>query len=139
MLPLPARSPFEGGRIVVTRFYCPDSDLVVKGQFEVTTPFAQLNDEQIQFVETFVRCEGKLNRMEGELGLSYPTIRGRLHEVIRTLGYEPGKEDAPAVNAPDRSRILEALRNGSLSFDEAMSMLAGTTSTQTIDDGEVKL
>jgi hypothetical protein len=30
--------------------------------------------------------------MEDELGLSYPTIRNRLHEVIRALGFEPGGE-----------------------------------------------
>lgn len=135
MLPLPIRSPFDGGRIVVTRFYCPDSNLVVKGQFEVTTPFAQLSDEQIQFVETFVRCEGKLNRMEGELGLSYPTIRSRLHDVIRTLGYEPGRDEPPAVDIPDRRRILEALNNGSLSFDEAMAILSGTN--RSIDQGDI--
>lgn len=124
MLPLPARSPFDGGRIVVTRFYCPDSDLSVEGKFEVQAPFAQLSPEQIAFVETFVRCEGRLNRMEGELSLSYPTIRSRLHEVIRALGYEPGKDEAPTP--PDRHMILDELNAGNLSFDEAMEMLKGT-------------
>lgn len=130
MLPLPTRSPFDGGPIIVTRYYCPESDIVVKGQFEVTTPLAQLSEEQIQFVQTFVRNEGKLNRMEGELGLSYPTIRSRLHEVIRALGYEPGKEE-PAPAVPDRKRILEALNKGDLSFEEAMEMLAGNTTQST--------
>lgn len=121
MLPLPARSPFDGGRIVVTRFYCPDSDLSVEGKFEVQAPFAQLSPEQLAFVETFVRCEGKINRMESELSLSYPTIRSRLHEVIRALGYEPGKDEAPAP--PDRRKVLDELNAGNLSFDEAMEML----------------
>ena len=83
MQTLPGSSPFDDGDIVVTRFYCPGSDVTVEGRFEVAIPFAQLNQEQLQFVETFVKCEGKLSRMEGELGLSYPTIRNRLHEVIR--------------------------------------------------------
>lgn len=123
MLPLPARSPFDGGRIIVTRFHCPDSDLTVEGQFEVAMPFAQLSMEQIKFVETFVRCEGKLNRMEGELSLSYPTIRSRLHEIIRALGYEPGKDEPVALDDSNRKRILEELDAGRLSFDEAMAML----------------
>lgn len=139
MLSLPARSPFDGGRIVVTRFYCPDSDLVVKGQFEVTTPFAQLSDEQIRFVETFVRCEGKLNRMEGELSLSYPTIRSRLHEVIRALGYEPGKDEPAPAETPDRRRILEALNSGDLSFDEVMAMLVGSGADSAGEQGAVSL
>lgn len=139
MLPLPTRSPFDGGRIIVTRFYCPDSDLVVKGQFEVTTPFVQLSGEQIQFVETFVRCEGKLNRMEGELSLSYPTIRSRLHDVIRALGYEPGKDEPAPIESPDRRRILEALNSGDLGFDEAMAMLAGNKADSANEQGEVSL
>jgi hypothetical protein len=123
MIPLPARSPFDGGPIVVTRFLCPDSDLTVEGQFEVVVPFAQLSAEQIRFVETFVRCEGKLNRMEGELSLSYPTIRSRLHEIIRAMGYEPGKDEPVTVGDPSRRAILEDLDAGRLSFDEALSLL----------------
>ncbi len=124
MLPLPTRCPLTGGEIIVTRIYCPDADVSIDGRFAVAEPpFAQLTPEQIQFVEIFVRNEGKLNRMEEDLGLSYPTIRSRLHDVIRALGYEPGKEEAAA--AVDRKQVLAELEAGSLSFDEAMQKLAG--------------
>jgi hypothetical protein len=125
MIPLPTRDPFSGGEIVVTRFYCPENGLTVEGQFAVTAPFAQLSQEQLQFVETFVRCEGKLNRMESDLGLSYPTIRTRLHEIIRALGYEPGKEEAPPPSENDRRRVLEQLYAGRVSFDDALRSLQG--------------
>lgn len=125
MLPLPARSPFDGGRIIVTRFYCPDSDLNVEGQFEVTRPFATLSEEQIKFVELFVRSEGKLNRMEVEMGVSYPTVRTRLNEVIRALGYEPGKEEPVQLSEEQRRRILQDLDAGTLGYDEAMALLKG--------------
>ena len=42
----------------------------------------RLSPEQLAFAETFIRCEGKLNRMETEMGLSYPTLRARLNELI---------------------------------------------------------
>lgn len=124
MLPLPTRCPLTGGEIIVTRIYCPDADVSIEGRFAVAEPpFAQLTPEQIQFVEIFVRNEGKLNRMEEDLGLSYPTIRSRLHDVIRALGYEPGKEEAaPTV---DRKAVLASLEAGALSFDEAMKKLEG--------------
>lgn len=125
MLPLPTRCPFTGGEIVITQFYCPDTGLKVEGEFSLTTPFAALNPDQIQFVETFVRCEGKFNRMENELGLSYPTLRSRLHEIIRTLGYEPGKEEPALLAEADRRRVLEELQAGQLQFDEAMQILKG--------------
>ncbi len=125
MIPLPAKSPFSGGEIIVTRFYCPETDVTVEGRFSVTMPFAQLNPEQLDFVETFIRCEGKISRMEGELGLSYPTIRSRLREVIGALGYDPGKEEPASVSEADRRRILEDLDKGKLNFEEAMRTLQG--------------
>ncbi len=62
--------------------------------------------------------------MEKDLGLSYPTIRNRLHEIIRTLGYEPGKEDAPVLSEEDRRKILEDLNEGRITSEEAMEMLS---------------
>ena len=122
---LPTRSPFDGGEIVVTRFYCPGSDTTVEGRFAVDAPFPQLSPEQLHFVETFLRCEGKLSRMEGELSLSYPTLRSRLHDIIRALGYEPGKEDPAAVSEERRRAILNDLDAGKISFDDAMATLQG--------------
>lgn len=130
MLPLPKRCPLTGGEIVVTRFYCPDADISVEGRFAVEQPpFAQLAPEQLKFVEIFVRNEGKLNRLEDELGLSYPTIRSRLHEIIRTLGYEPGRDEPavppPAAPLPDRKVVLADLEAGRISFEDAMKLLQG--------------
>jgi len=126
MRPLPTQCPISGGEIVVTRFYCPDSDITVEGRFYVAAPFAQLTPEQVNFVEVFVRNEGKLNRMEEELGISYPTIRSRLHEVIRSLGYEPGRDESPVgLSEADRRRILEDLDSGKIAAEEAMRLLQG--------------
>lgn len=129
MLQLPARSPIDGGEIVVTRFFSPQSGTTVEGEFSVSIPFAGLSAEQVQFMETFVRCEGKMNRMESEIGVSYPTLRTRLHEVIRALGYEPGKDEPvptpPVSTDEERRRILDLLDAGELSFGDAMAKLKG--------------
>ena len=79
----------------------------------------------MDFIMTFIRCEGKLNRVETELGLSYPTLRNRLHEIIRALGYEPGKEESPDVAEDRRRQVLEDLDAGKVSADVAMRMLRG--------------
>ncbi len=120
---LPTKCPLCGGEITVTRIYCRDCDTTIEGRFE-GGPFSQLTQEQLEFVETFIRHEGKITRMESVLGLSYPTIRNRLHEVIRALGYEPGGADEPGgLTDDERQRILEDLDKGLISAEKAMVLL----------------
>lgn len=120
---LPTKCPLCGGEVTVTRIYCRDCDTTIEGRF-VGGPFSQLTQDQLEFVETFIRCEGKISRMEGEIGLSYPTIRNRLHEIIRALGYEPGGVEEPiGLSDEARQQILEDLDKGLISADKAMQML----------------
>ena len=70
-----------------------------------------------------MKNEGKITHMEKDLGLSYPTIRNRLHEIIRALGYEPGREDLVVLTEEDRRKILEDLNEGRITSEEAMQML----------------
>jgi hypothetical protein len=124
MYPALNRCPVCKSELTVTRLQCSTCDTVVEGRF-TSGQFANLSPEQIEFVFTFVRCEGKINRMEQEVGLSYPTIRNRLHEVIRALGFEPGKDEAPEVTEERRRSILDELNAGAISADVAMRMLRG--------------
>lgn len=113
--------------LVVTRLYCVNCNTTIEGHFTAEhTPFGHLSAEQMQFLLTFVRCEGKLNRMEDEMKLSYPTLRSRLVEIVRALGYEPGKEETPVqLSAEERRAILEDLDQGTITWDEAQARLRG--------------
>jgi hypothetical protein len=123
MHPVLTHCPVCQEDLTITRLRCRNCETTLDGQF-FPGPFALLSRDQLRFIETFVRCEGKLNRMEGELGLSYPTVRNRLHEVIRALGYEPGGEEEPAGAAEEaRRRVLEDLSAGNISAAEAMRIL----------------
>lgn len=121
MQTIPNKCPICGGEILVTRLHCQDCDSTIEGRFTHGT-FEALTPEQLGFVETFIRCEGKINRMESEIGLSYPTIRNRLHEIIRALGYEPGGEEA-GMSDEERRKVLEDLEQGSITYEDAMRML----------------
>ncbi len=132
MLPLPEKCPLCGGEIIVTRLQCRACETSFEGRFTPSShPFQNLTEEQLRFLEVFIRQEGKLKRMEAEMGLSYPTLRNRLHRIIRALGYEPGQaeEEDETESRPldddERRRILEALDKGEISFEEAMRLLNG--------------
>lgn len=124
MYSAPTLCPICQSELTVARLHCPSCDTSIEGQF-TTGHFANLTPEQMQFIFTFVRCEGKINRMEQELGVSYPTIRNRLHEVIRALGFEPGKEESIEISDEKRRTILEDLDTGKISADAAMRILRG--------------
>ncbi len=62
--------------------------------------------------------------MERELRISYPTIRNRLNQVIKELGYEVKVEEEPELGAK-RQEILQMLDEGKIGAREAAQMLKG--------------
>jgi len=121
MFPIFDECPVCHGELIATQLECRHCDTKIQGRFQ-TGAFSSLSMEQLEFVELFVRHEGKITRLQTELGSSYPTIRNRLHEIIRALGYEPGDED-PGLDEEKRKQILEELEQGTINYDEAMNMI----------------
>ncbi len=113
--------PVCGDKLEVRRLHCRSCDSALEGHFD-TGRLGRLSPEQMAFVETFLRCEGKLNRMERELGLSYPTLRSRLSEIIRQLGFPVGPE-ANGLSAEERQHLLDDLAGGRISAEDAMRLL----------------
>ncbi len=125
--PVPGRCPVCGQSLYVTKLACVHCGTSVEGAFELPR-LARLSPEHQQFVELFIRSEGKLNRVQEILGVSYPTARAQLHQVIRALGYEPSGSDEvkPQPLSPERRRqILADLEAGVITSDQAVQMLKG--------------
>ena len=108
----------------VTKLHCRNCDTNIEGQFSLGK-FHSISSEQIKFAEIFIRCEGKINRVGEELNISYPTVRARLHDLIRAMGYEVKEEESLAAKAVNRQAILDELARGEISADEAAQKLAG--------------
>ncbi|HIE37681.1 MAG TPA: DUF2089 domain-containing protein [Anaerolineae bacterium] len=120
MYPVPTECPVCHDDLLVTRLVCRNCGTGLEGRFAMGRLF-QLTPEQLHFVEVFLRCQGKINRVEEELGISYPTVRSRLEEVIRALGYEVG-EDREALEE-HRQEILARLARREISSEEALRLL----------------
>lgn len=121
------RCPVCGDQMAITRLHCAACDSTLEGVFALNR-FARLTAEQIAFLETFIRCQGKLSWVGDELDLSYPTVRGRLNDVIRALGFEV-LEEPPAElrqrHALQRQAVLDDLAAGKISTEEAVTLLQG--------------
>jgi len=120
--------PVCGEMLTVTELHCRSCDTTIHGHFQFGR-LAQLNADHLQFVETFLQSEGKIKAVEARLGISYPTVRARLRDVITAMGFTP-EPDAPeepdSASEADRRRILEDLASGNISSDEAIALLRGS-------------
>jgi len=114
--------PVCGEALEVTRLQCPSCRTAVEGRFTLDR-FARLNSEQLAFLEAFLRARGVIKDVEEALGISYPTVRGRLDELLRTLDLG---DDRERERERERRRIILAdLSDGKISSEDAMTMLAG--------------
>ncbi len=147
---LPGRCPVCNETMEVTSLHCPACDTTISGHF-ATCKFCQLSEEMQDFIEIFIRSRGNIKEVERALGISYPTVRGRLDAAINALGYAVDAEviddagrDADFVEAPDtagagsgsppgvpaaavsaerRREILAALSKGEITAQEAAARL----------------
>jgi hypothetical protein len=122
---LSAISAFVKRPIEVREVYCADLDLTIRGHFEPGSagPFARLNDEQLAFLRLFVTSRGNLSDIERSLGVSYPTVRSKLDDLIATLTETEGEQTDGGSPGPSRSEILAQISQGRLSVEEGMAML----------------
>ena len=124
MNPVIGQCPICQDTLHVTQLKCRSCDSTLSGHFTLGRLYL-LSPEQLSFVETFIRCEGKINRVEQEIGLSYPAVRSRLTDVIKAMGYEVGANEDQSVSPETRHEILADLNSGNLTAEEALSLLRG--------------
>jgi hypothetical protein len=130
--PVIGRCPVCGDELAVTRLHCNTCQTQIEGRFQLGR-FQRLTPEQLAFVEVFVKNRGIIKDVEVELGISYPTVRARLDDVLRAMGFPAGGEDDPRVSPrearsqarEERRRILEDLKAQRITAGEAARQLAG--------------
>lgn len=125
-----ATCPVCANELAVTRLHCRSCGTSLEGEFSVGR-FGRLDREQLTLLESFLRSRGNLRDMERELGISYPTVRGRVEALVRALGFGPRADGAPdaddaptqAVATPSRDTILERLARHEISAEEAAAAI----------------
>lgn len=126
--------PVCSGELAVTRLHCRSCGTTLEGEFSVGR-FGRLTREQLALLESFLRSRGNLRDMERELGISYPTVRGRVEALVRALGFGPregsdeaaddaaASADISAAVGAARQEILERLGRHEMTADEAAAAI----------------
>jgi hypothetical protein len=127
------RCPMCEAELIVTHLRCQQCGTGLEGVFHLNK-FDRLSRDQLRFVDVFVKNRGVIRDVEKELNISYPTVRNRLDEVIRALGYDasgdPLEDGTAALGAPapdpgQRRAVLDQLAAGEITAEQAVSQLRG--------------
>ena len=138
-----ATCPVCSGELTIARLHCRSCGTALEGEFGVGR-FGRLDRDQMSLLESFLRSRGNLKEMERELGISYPTVRGKVDALIRSLGLSEGSSEADddfgegfgagfadgfgeQAEAPDataeRRSILERLARKEITAEDAAAAL----------------
>ncbi|MDR7418296.1 MAG: DUF2089 domain-containing protein [Armatimonadota bacterium] len=123
---MPGTCPVCANDLTVVRLECDRCGTAVMGRYRASR-FARLAPDQLTFLETFLRSRGNIRKVERELGISYPTVRGRLNALLAALGIAPASEDEDDVAQRRRREILDQLESGALAAEEAARRLRQIT------------
>ena len=100
------KCPVCDNDIHITEIHCNKCETFIRGEFELC--------------EVFVKNRGNIKELEKELGISYPTVRNKLDEVIAALGYQVEQQKSGV----SRKEILDKLGRGEINKEEALKLLS---------------
>jgi hypothetical protein len=110
----------------VSELSCPACRTKIVGDL-ATCEFCNLDEESRAFLRAFLRARGNIKAVEKDLGLSYPTVRKRLDQLLETLNLETSAHPG----SMRRMDILNRLEAGDITVKEALRMLeSGSRETE---------
>lgn len=120
--PVLGKCPVCNNKLQVVKLHCESCATGITGEFELDK-FSYLSREDKYFIEVFIKKRGNIKEIEKELGISYPTVRRNLDQVIEALGYTVEEEQEENTEKA-REKVLERLAKGEITSTEAMTLLS---------------
>lgn len=117
---LVTRCPVCAEEMRIVRLECDGCGSALEGSFTLGR-FQRLGRDQMQFLETFIKCRGKIKDVEEDLGISYPTVVARLNDILSMMGFDVKSDEAEGPAR--RQQILDELAAGTISATEAAARL----------------
>jgi len=74
--------------------------------------FANLDDEDLNFIKKFILSSGSLKEIAKNYGVTYPTVRLRLDKIIQKIQISDDTQNEPYVSLIKRLAVNEKLDLG---------------------------
>ena len=93
--------PCCNGRLHISTLQCENCGMELKNKFSMSV-FDELDQKQYDFLMTFLKCRGSLKDVQDALGISYPTAKKQLDDLLTALDLAE-----PEVSAPRQQLDLQ--------------------------------
>lgn len=114
----PTRCPVCSSDMVITKMHCPSCGTDVSGEYS-PCKFCLLDEKNLNFIETFLRCRGSIKEVEKALGVSYPTVKNMMDAALSALGLN----EKPEKTVSRKEAILERLHSKEIDIETALKEL----------------
>jgi hypothetical protein len=113
--------------LITLRLGCPSCGTELSGHFEACR-YCRLEASDLTVLEVFLRSRGNVRDVQAHLGVSYPTARARLLELLDRLGFAeaPPGPTIDVIHRPeaaDAAGVLADLAAGRIGVAEAEAAL----------------
>lgn len=109
--------PVCSSSMKATRLSCNTCGTVIENDFSLSK-FDRLSEDQLAFAEIFIKNSGSIKDVEKEMGISYPTVKGKLNDLIKAFGYNIEAEK------PEKSpSVIDLLERGEITPEEALKKI----------------
>ena len=99
-----SKCPCCSSTLNITSLQCPDCGVELRNTFEQSA-FDRLGSDQMNFLLSFLRYRGNLKSLQEEMGISYPTAKKRLDELLIALEIAPEETSIAKQEVFDMSNI----------------------------------
>lgn len=122
MSKLLSNCPCCNGTLNITALQCPDCGVELRNTFELSA-FDRLKKEQWDFLISFLKYRGNLKSLQEEIGISYPTAKKRLEELLIALEID------------DRHTTQEELDMSNISANRSSNRASDIIKARLLDNG----
>lgn len=108
--------PICSEKLKIKEYHCESCKVSFKGDFAQSW-LDGFSEAQLEFIKLFILVQGNLKELQKRLGLSYPTVKNRLSEIVAIIT----KDFQPNYDFTD---ILSDLEAGFIDVEEAVDMIS---------------
>ena len=108
------RCPVCHDEMLISELTCKSCGTIIKGTFKLPLDI-RLSTEDLHLLLLIVKHMANLSLVAKEMGISYPTLKNKMLELKRRLGFEKDTKDT--------LEVLERINKGEIDVDTAIKIL----------------